>query len=485
MILFKEKNQLLWTVVLSILYCIGLIIYNINYLDDYGRYLLGYSGLSGNGRPIADLVLTIINFGYPLLDLSPLSLLFSIFIIAISGSIIADRFFKDERPVIRCLVALFFLVNPFFIENLSFKYDILPMSLSILSISLAFYHMKNRFLKMAAPVFLIFISLGLYQATLGMFVIFSIIELTESIINNRGTHKSRFINACSRAVQLIIAYMLYKLIIVNYFIAGDYASNLSKTITISPEGFTTLMGNFHRFNEFVGSYIESIPLVMISFYAISLLTSVWILTKKSWESSKSILNVIILLASPFLFYLFSFATFLFLEHAAVTSRVMISFSATLVGFSFYMLLAIKKPKFKLIVLLPFFIFSYVLSTSYVNASMAQNRKDSRIINSIYNDISHLSPQVKFVNFSGVVSPAPQKALALMRFPILKDLTKSYLGTDWSAYMLNYNGINVSRMNFSSEEVGKICSQKAISETSDYKIYVSGENMIISFDNLCN
>ncbi|WP_238085232.1 glucosyltransferase domain-containing protein [Pseudescherichia vulneris] len=484
MILIKEKNQLFLTVALSILYCIGLIIYNINYLDDYGRYLLGYSGLSGNGRPIADLVLTIINFGYPLLDLSPLSLLLSIFIIAISGIVIADRFFKNEKPVIRSLVALLFLVNPFFIENLSFKYDIFPMSLSILTISLAFYHINNPFLKMAAPVFLIFISLGLYQATLGMFVIFSIIELTESIINNRGTHKSRFINAGIRAVQLIIAYILYKIIIVNFFIAGDYASNLSKTITVSPEGLTTLTGNFHRFNEFVGSYTESIPLVMISFYIISLLTSIWILAKKSWSSSKSILNVITLVVSPFLFYFFSYATFLFLENAAVTSRVMISFSATLVGFAFYLLLAIKKTKIKLIVLLPFFIFSYVLSTSYVNASMAQNRKDSRIINSIYNDISHLSPPVKFVNFSGVVSPAPQKALSLMRFPILRDLTKSYLGTDWSAYMLNYNGINVSRMYFSSEEASKICSQKAISETPDYKIHVSGENMIISFDNVC-
>jgi hypothetical protein len=94
MIIIREKNQIFLTVMFSLLYCIGLIISDINYLDDYGRYLLGYSGLSANGRPIADLALTIINMGFPLLDLTPLSLIASIFVMAVSGVIIADRFFK-------------------------------------------------------------------------------------------------------------------------------------------------------------------------------------------------------------------------------------------------------------------------------------------------------------------------------------------------------------------------------------------------------
>jgi hypothetical protein len=98
-------------------------------------------------------------------------------------------------------------------------------------------------------------------------------------------------------------------------------------------------------------------------------------------------------------------------------------------------------------------------TSYVNASLAQNKKDFRIINSIYYDISHLSPQVKYVNFSGVVSPASQKALSLLRFPVLKDLTKSYLGTDWSAYMLNYYGVNVSEKNFLQKKLVKYADRK--------------------------
>jgi hypothetical protein len=40
MIIIREKNQISLTVMLSLLYCIGLIISDINYLDDYGRYLL-------------------------------------------------------------------------------------------------------------------------------------------------------------------------------------------------------------------------------------------------------------------------------------------------------------------------------------------------------------------------------------------------------------------------------------------------------------
>ncbi len=51
-------------------------------------------------------------------------------------------------------------------------------------------------------------------------------------------------------------------------------------------------------------------------------------------------------------------------------------------------------------------------------------------------------------------------------------------------MLNYYGVNVSRKNFSPEEITEICRQKAISTTPDYSLHVSGENMIISFDTLC-
>ncbi|WP_431639893.1 glucosyltransferase domain-containing protein [Enterobacter roggenkampii] len=484
MIIIREKNQISLTVMLSLLYCIGLIISDINYLDDYGRYLLGYSGLSANGRPIADLALTIINMGYPLLDLTPLSLIASIFVMAVSGVIIADRFFRNEKPIVRSLVALLLIVNPFFIENLSFKYDIFPMSLSVLSISLAFCHTKNRFINLTSPVFLVFISLGLYQATLGMFVIFSIIELAGSTLNNTGTHKSRFIETATRALQLFIAYVLYKLIIANIFIDGDYSTKISKTIAINSDGFKILVENIHKYNSFIGNYIDSIPVAILYFYMLLLVVAVYIVAKESWRSSKSIINIITLIVLPFLFYFFSYATFIFLETASVTSRVMVSFSGTLIGLFFYFLVAIKNQKLKLFAFFPFFMFSFVLMTIYFNASLAHKKKHFRIINSIYYDISHLSPQVKYVNFSGVVSPASQKALSLLRFPVLKDLTKSYLGTDWSAYMLNYYGVNVSRKKFSSEEISEICRQKAISTTPDYSLHVSGENMIISFDTLC-
>lgn len=51
-------------------------------------------------------------------------------------------------------------------------------------------------------------------------------------------------------------------------------------------------------------------------------------------------------------------------------------------------------------------------------------------------------------------------------------------------MLTYNGVNVIRKYFSSDETKAICSQPTLAETTDYTIHTDGENMIISFGVPC-
>ncbi|WP_222888223.1 glucosyltransferase domain-containing protein [Enterobacter sp. C2] len=484
MILKKYKKEFFITFILSLIYCSGLIIAGMNYLDDYGRYLGGYTGWSINGRPFADLLMTAFNFGSPLLDLSPLPLIMSLMILSVSGLIITSKFLTHENVYIRSVVAFLLIANPFFLENLSFKYDILPMSLSILALSLAFYKTSIYKVDFLLPIFLIFVSLGLYQASLGIFIILSILEFTEFTIKIDKSFKSCLTVALTRCIQFLLAYFLYKIIIAQFCVAGEYSLNLAKTIPFNADGMTTVLNNFYKFNFFIGNYINSMPKALVVWYILVLAGSICLLIKKVWKHSKNLFVVVALFTSPLLFYFFSFAHFLILENTVTTSRVMVSFGATLIALASYIIYAFKNEKIKLLIFIPFILYSYVLSMSYVNASISQIRKDERIISSIQRDIVHLSPRIKYVNFNGEVSSAPQKALAITKFPVLKDLTKSYLGTDWSAYMLTYNGIDVIRKYFSTKEKKTICSQPALVETSDYTINSDGENMIVSFGVPC-
>ena len=484
MIFEKYRNEFFITFALSLFYCSGLIIAGINYLDDYGRYLGGYTGWSINGRPFADLLMTAFNFGSPLLDLSPLPLIISLMILSASGLIITNKFINHEKVYIKSVAAFLLIANPFFLENLSFKYDIFPMSLSILAISLTFCKTNVYKLDIFLPIFLLFISLGLYQASLGIFIILSSLEFIDFTINSDKSLKTRLVVVLTRGIQFFLAYVLYKFIIVQYFVAGEYSLNLARTIQLNAEGAMTVLNNFYKFNIFIGNYIDSMPKALVAWYILVLTGSLCFLTNKVWKRSKSFFNIITLLISPLLFYVFSFAHFLILENTVTTSRVMISFGAALIALASYIIYAFKNEKIKLLILLPFVLYSFVLSMSYVNASLSQIRKDDRIISSIRNDISHLSTQIKYINFNGEVSSAPQKALAVTKFPVLKDLTKSYLGTDWSAYMLTYNGVNVIRKYFSTNETKTICSQPVLAETSDYTIHSNGENMIVSFGVPC-
>lgn len=484
MIVARYKKAFFITFTLSLIYCAGLMIAGMNYLDDYGRYLGGYTGWSINGRPFADLLMTAFNFGSPLLDLSPLPLIISLIILSASGLIITSKFLTNEQACLKSVVAFLLVANPFFLENLSFKYDILPMSVSILALSLTFCKTNFNKLDFLLPIVLIFISLGLYQASLGIFVIFSILELTHSTINSDKPFKTRMIAVLTRGIQLLLAYILYNLVIVQFCVAGEYSLNLARTIRFNAEGVTTALNNFYKFNVFIGQYSHSMPRVLVLGYIMLLAGSLCLLINKVWKRSKSIFNIAVLFAAPPLFYFFSFGHFLILENTVTTSRVMVSFGAALISLACYIIYAFKSEKIKLLMLIPILLYSFVLSMSYVNASLSQVRKDDRIISSIRTDIAHLSPQIKYVNFNGEVSSAPQKALAVTKFPVLKDLTKSYLGTDWSAYMLTYNGVNVIRKYFSSDETKAICSQPTLAETTDYTIHTDGENMIISFGVPC-
>lgn len=484
MIVERYKKEFFITFTLSLIYCVGLIISGMNYLDDYGRYLGGYTGWSINGRPFADWLMTAFNFGSPLLDLSPLPLIVSLMVLSASGLIITHKFFTNETSCIKAGVAFLLIANPFFLENLSFKYDILPMSLSILALTLTFCKTNIYKVDFLLPILLIFLSLGLYQASLGIFIILSILEFTCSTINSDKPCKFRIITLLTRGLQFLLAYILYKIIIVKLCVAGEYSLNLARTIPFNADGVSTVLNNFNKFNVFIGQYIHSMPKALVAWYILALTGSVCLIVKEVWIRSKSFFSIVVLFASPLFFYFFSFAHFLILENTVTTSRVMVSFGAALIALASYIIYAFKCEKIKLLILMPFLLYSYVLSMSYVNASLSQIRKDDRIISAIGSDTAHLSPRIKYVNFNGEVGSAPQKALAVAKFPVLKDLTKSYLGTDWSAYMLNYNGINVSRKYFSANETKTICSHPALAETADYTIHIDGENMIISFGVPC-
>jgi len=100
------------------------------YVDDWGHALLGYSQWANDGRPLTDLLMRILGGHPPLVDFSPLPQIGAIAVLSYLSVLVARKF-KLCGAVIAALATLPLGANPFFLENLSFKFDSLPMALSM------------------------------------------------------------------------------------------------------------------------------------------------------------------------------------------------------------------------------------------------------------------------------------------------------------------------------------------------------------------
>jgi len=139
---FIDKDDLLIVSILSSLYAVPIISTGIPYIDDMGRSIWGYSGWEDNGRPIAMIIMRFISLGIPLQNIHPLPQLLGALIIGISGLIFFKIVGHTQQKVAVYCCALSFLINPFFLENLSYQYDSLPMSLSIFALVVPFVCLK-------------------------------------------------------------------------------------------------------------------------------------------------------------------------------------------------------------------------------------------------------------------------------------------------------------------------------------------------------
>jgi hypothetical protein len=473
----------------SILYCIGIIISGRNYLDDYGRYTHGYTSWSSNGRPFADLVMNIINLGNPIVDISPLPLVIAVFFLSVMGVMISIKFAKDANVMALSAISITIISNPFLLENLSFKYDVLAMCLSMLVISLPFVAVRddaNQTYKFFIASTCVFLSLGLYQSSIGTFIILTILEciyISSTIIKS---NKISIYNAVKRASQLFVGYVFYNLVIVRTLINDEYTRSHSELISFNADGIKIAINNFSGYIGLLNSYIISLPKSVVYFYFVTIaICSLYCFTSFI-KKNRNLFGASLVLASPFLFILFSFAHLLILKDPVMSSRVMTSFSATLISLAIMICICVKDNRARAIIISPIFCCSMVIAMSYSNASRAQNEKDDQVAQSIYFAASTKLKDVKYVYFTGEIKFAEQRQLAISRFPVLADPLKSFLGKDqfWSSYMLTYNGVHVNSKNLSHNELNEICAIPPIAKTTDYTIYSNNETMIISFNQDC-
>lgn len=486
MINSEIKKSLIYSFIFSLIYCYGIISSHLNYLDDFGRYTLGYTSWSSNGRPFADAIMIIINFGKPLVDLSPLPILLSLFCLCLTGVLLAKKFTPQSSFLFYAVVTCLLISNPFFLENLSFKYDILAMSLSICFIMLCFIHDKNKSLGFSISTLFIFLSLGLYQSTIGSFIILALTEASLNFLAKKTSIQENLIKLANRVTQLLLGYIIYNILIVRNLIHDEYSHAHSEIIHINSSGLRTVYANFCAYVHLLVAYFHCMPIIMRCAYEIIFIILSIVIGRYFYKSGRGMLLSLLAIGIPSLILFTSFAPMIILKSPVISSRVMTSFGLVLFSLGILSKHFLNKLKIFAYLYLPLLILNLVISTSYANAWVAQKNKDNQVISLIYTDVAKIGQDVKYVDFTGGIRLSEQRQLAVEKFPVLNDILKSYLGKDsfWSSYMLTNGGVHVNYKNFSKDQRKLICESKTALKSIDYTIHIYKEDMIISFDSPC-
>lgn len=288
---------------LAIIYTFPLLTHQSFFVDDLGRSLYGGLGWSGNGRPLSDFIFYIINFGTPIIDASPLPLMLGIVILALALSCIREKLFGDDY-ITASLCFMMILANPFFIENLSYRYDSLTMCMSVaISIISSYVAYQYKPINIIISSILTIAFLSLYQAALNTYAIFLLAFIISDVVKKNSISNITK-NTASSVAGLIVGYFAYSYFIAKRLVTGSYNIEHSKIIEINSSLFEGIISNVLSFYRMFSTILngDNYLIYYSLFFAliISLIVIVLKVIKRDEnKKTKFLLVVLILLASMF------------------------------------------------------------------------------------------------------------------------------------------------------------------------------------------
>ncbi|KJZ41386.1 glucosyltransferase domain-containing protein [Pseudomonas fluorescens] len=164
-------------VLATLLYVLPFILADFPYIDDNWRGLAAGMGWSQEGRLFAQWFYNLLSFSDAAPNIFPLPLLIAT--LAMSAALTRLTFHYFPVPTVaHCLVVLPLWYNPFLLQNLSYQYDGPTMALSVVAVIYAItFQSPSRVQRLTVPAVLIALAIGLYQASINVFLGLCCLEL--------------------------------------------------------------------------------------------------------------------------------------------------------------------------------------------------------------------------------------------------------------------------------------------------------------------
>lgn len=475
--------------IFCILFVMPIIIANVYYIDDLGRATIGYTRWGIDGRPLSDLLMTIINLNPHITDISPFPLIISCLILSVSFYHYRMRFLgKGDYSFI---IPLTFLCSPYFAEVLSYKFDVLPI---VSAIGIAFLFINSRitslYKRFAFSVLCVVAIQSFYQVVINVLVILCIIEFFYYISNNTDPKEILKI-LIERVASVVLGIAIYLKVVMPLSFNGIHSSS-------HPEiGYSNLYSFFIRnINQYYGFISKTIThgygtQIILLIFAISVISTATLLcsyNKKHKNALSLFLFVIGILSVPIAF-LSSLGGLLFLQTPIIEfTRVYVGVNSLFLFVSTVAYYAFKRYRVNII---PFacvvpLLYATSFMYSYGNAIKEQNEYNKIIINQMITDTSSKEQNTIFIVFNGKSPLSPVVVNSIKNYPAIKYLVVDYLSNwRWPFQYMLINGFNqrypTKESGIVNESISKICTFNLVKKSLFYNMYSNNDVVIFDFD----
>lgn len=382
---FYGKDTII-SLILSFFYVLPLILANVYYQDDILRASFGEEGWISDGRPFSAFIMMILEGHYILADIAPLGLILSVIILACAGTVIARVMFpEDERWYVRAVIASLTCMSPFYLGNLSFRYDALPMSVAqCIAIIVPFLYIKNHFQKITLNFLAMIVILCTYQACINTFVSSSLLY---AIIKARRTDNviTSFHNLVENISIALFSSVAYAIIASNFIKKSSYAGEHSGIIPLDSNILSTSFSNFTHSFHFVNLLLsEPLSWVIVIIYFIGFYYNFLIFKEKLQKPrNNSKILCIFYIFSPTLFPILIVGYTMFLKNPVFEPRTFTSV-CIIFYFSFFSFLDTSRVRriWTHFAVSASFIFLFSFSYSYGNALHIHSESENTEANEV-------------------------------------------------------------------------------------------------------
>lgn len=421
---------------------------NYLYRDDIIKTVLNNEGWEQEGRLLSYLFSKILFFGTNA-DASPFTQITAILIISASSLVVGYGFCRHKPILISYLAPI--CIFPYVLENISYKFYALWMSIAILVsiIPVIFLFIDHTLTKTIVTFICTLMCLNIYQVATGIFIILFCQKILQDI---RTTEPISIIikKNVSSIIGFFLAFTAY------YFevkfispVTSQWGSSHSETIFFTSNWTQTLANNIENYFQYIYEDWVETPFWFI------IIVNTYIITAISLRNIFKAQNIIQSVQKSFLYILATMTIIiaphfpqLILTRPVLQPRTFLSFGVlTSIMLVDATLLLYKYNKYKIILLAinTYLICNFlIIGNIYGNLLSAQDTWENNILPILTNDLQKVKEDKKChdIFISDDIGYSPAFRNISNNYRVLRKLIEPRLGNDYfPEYYLRYYGLH--------------------------------------------